>query len=167
MSGGILDMRNLEKTGMGQTPDDIKEKCLKLCQDYLSGVWLTQTIETITIERLTGGMLNQLYYVSLNSGTNGTKGQVEELTDVPTEVAIKLTQKKPFLEESESEEKERLLGELVVSLMVSENGLGPKIYGVFDGGVIQKYYRVCFLTFLCIPYPFTNYYQLHSKSHSN
>ena len=131
-------MRNLEKTGMGQTPDDIKEKCLKLCQDYLSGVWLTQTIDTITVERLTGGMLNQLYYVSINSVTNGVNSH-EKDRDVPTEVAVKLTQKKTFLDESDIEEKERLLGELVVSLMVSENGLGPKIYGVFDGGVIQKY----------------------------
>ena len=143
MTEEMLDMRHLEKTGAGQTPDDIKDKCLKLCQDYLSGVWLTQTIDNITVERLTGGMLNQLFYVSINSVTNDVNSHEEE-RDVPTEVAIKLTQKKPFLEESESEEKGRLLGELVVSLMVSENGLGPKIYGVFDGGVIQKYYRVCF-----------------------
>ena len=142
-----MDLSILEKTGAGKTPDDIKDKCLILCQDYLSGVWLTQTIDNITVERLTGGMLNQLYYVSIDSVTNGNNGQVEEVSDVPTEVAIKLTQKKPLLEESESEEKERLLGELVVNLMVSENGLGPKIYGVFDGGVIQKYYRVCFTHF--------------------
>ena len=121
-------MRNVEKTGTGQTPDDIKEKCLKLCQDYLSGVWLTQTIDNITVERLTGGMLNQLYYVSINSLTNGVNGHVEEDNGIPTEVAIKLTQKKEFLDESDIEEKERLMAELVVNLMVSENGLGPKIY---------------------------------------
>ena len=131
---------HVEKIGLGQTPNDIKDKCLKLCQDYLSGVWLTQTIDNITVERLTGGMLNQLYYCGIN-------GEREVDRDVPKEWAIKFIQKKPFLEESESEEKERLLAELVVSLMVSENGLGPKIYGVFDGGVIQKYYRVCFTHF--------------------
>ena len=137
MGDNFMKNYHVEKIGLGQTPEDIKDKCLTLCQDYLSGVWLTQTIDNITVERLTGGMLNQLYYCGIN-------GELKVDRDVTKEVAIKFTQKKPFLQESESEEKERLLAELVVSLMVSENGLGPKIYGVFDGGVIQKYYRVCF-----------------------
>ena len=136
-----MDMRHLEKEGMGATPDDIQDKCLKLCHDYLGGVWNSQTKDTITVKRLTGGMLNQLYYCSID-GINGT---TDEDRDVPKEVAIKLTQKKPFLEEDESQEKNRLLGELIVTLMVSENGLGPKVYGVFEGGVILKYYHGLFV----------------------
>ena len=28
--------------------------------------------------------------------------------------------------------------------MVSANGLGPKVYGIFDGGMIQHFYHVSF-----------------------
>ena len=133
----MSDARNIEKTGLGQTPDDIGQRCLTLCQDYLSGVWLTQTIDNITVERLTGGMLNLLYYCAINSSSVVEVGEY-----VPREVVIKFIEKNPFLDESDEEEKERLLNQMIVSLMVSENGLGPKVYGIFDGGIIYKYYNV-------------------------
>ena len=134
----LMDMRNIEKKGMGETPEDIKEKLLKLCQDYLGGVWLRQTTDSITVRRLTGGLMNQLYYCAIHD----SEGKEANDSEVPEEVAVKLTQKKTFLEESESEERKRLMIEKIVTLMVSENELGAKVFGIFEGGVITKYYRV-------------------------
>ena len=42
-----------------------QEKCLKLCQDYLSGNWNRQTMDTIEVRRVSGGLTNQLYSKSV------------------------------------------------------------------------------------------------------
>ena len=115
----------------GETPVDIKEKCVKLCQDYLGGVWLEQTIDTIQLRRVSGGFTNQLYYCAV--GQPSTDGKV-----VPEEVAIRLYGPKYF---NNAEKNERLT-DVVIALMVSENKLGPKIYGIFEEGQIQHYYKV-------------------------
>lgn len=150
MSGqsDMMDLSKIEKKGMGETPDDIVDKCLEMCQNYLGGVWMKQTNESITVRRLTGGLMNQLYYCAIN----GTEGKEQMERTVPLEVAIKLTQKKAFLEETESEEKKRLMNEMIVQLMVSERSLGPKVYGIFMGGVITAYYRVIIQKFCHFSY---------------
>ena len=114
----------------GETPPDIKEKCVKLCQDYIGNVWLEQTIDTIQLRRISGGFTNQLYYCSV--------GQSSVDAVVPEEVAIRLYGPKHF---SNGEKNERLT-DVVIALMVSENNLGPKIYGIFEEGQILHYYKV-------------------------
>src|SRR4051812_4132126 len=63
----------------GETPPDIKERCLKMCQDYLSGVWSEQTIDTIEVRRISGGFCNQMYYCGL----------IERSGEVPQEVVVR------------------------------------------------------------------------------
>ena len=115
-----------------ETPEDIKEKCLKLCQDYLFGNWRRQTLDTIEVRRISGGLTNQLYYCSIIEKT------AEE--DVPQEVVIRLYGRKYF-DSCENDGYERL-SDVVIGLMVSETNLGTKIYGVFEEGQIQKFYKV-------------------------
>ncbi|XP_054157305.1 choline/ethanolamine kinase-like [Oppia nitens] len=126
-----IDFEKIELIN-GETPHDIKHRCLKLCQQYLAGNWLQQTVDTIKVKRLTGGLTNQLYYCGIDK-------QSDDLQETPNEVAIRLYGPKDILI-SDSEENERL-SEVVVSLMVSQNKLGPKIYGIFDGGQIQAFYK--------------------------
>jgi hypothetical protein len=118
----------------GETPDDIKEKCLKLCQDYLSGNWCQQTQDTIELKRISGGLTNQLYYCGIID-----KSDDEE---VPQEVAIRLYGRK-FFDSCDNEGNERL-SDVVIGLMVSETNLGPKIYGVFEEGQIHRFYKVSY-----------------------
>ena len=116
----------------GQTPENIKEKCLDLCKNYLAGIWTKQTTDTVSIKRLSGGMTNQLYYCGLNdwSAADG----------VPHEVAIRLYGPKYFNNEDGGNER---LTDLVIAVMISTNKLGPIIYGIFEEGQIQNYIKVC------------------------
>ena len=123
-----MDFTKLELI-RGETPSDIKERCLQLCKDYLSGNWSQQTLDTIDVRRVTGGLMNQLYYCGINEPNNGE--------GVPQEVAIRLYGPNIF----EFCDKHRIR-DTIVSLIFSQKNLGPKIYGVFEGGLIQKFYKV-------------------------
>ena len=117
----------------GKTPEDIKQKCFHLCKDYLGGVWLKVGIDEVEVKRLSGGMTNQLYYCAINK-------QIKSINDEPQEVAIRLYGGKHF-NNYDCDGNERLT-DVIIALLVSENKLGPKIYGLFESGQIQKYYKV-------------------------
>lgn len=134
-SGDIteLDFSKL-KFERGKTPDDIKQQCFKLCQDYLAGAWLRVGLEHIQCTRLSGGLTNQLYYCAINDDRRASDDSASQ------EVAIRLYSPKHFNNYDETAN-ERLT-DTVIALMVSDNGIGPKIYGIFEGGQIQGYYKV-------------------------
>ena len=115
----------------GETPEDIDSRCLTLCQDYIGSVWSQQTVDSIRVKRITGGLTNQLYCCAIKDPVPGV--------DAPQEVAISFYGKKWF---KIFEQNERL-SDIIVAIMVSANGLGPKVYGLFDGGMIQHFYHVC------------------------
>ena len=117
-----------------ETPEDIEQKCIQLCKDYLGGVWLTLTLNEVEVKRVRGGFTNQLYYCAINEDKKNKDA------DVPHEVAIRFYQDKDF-KTVDYETNERL-SDTVIGIMVSENGIGPKLYGIFDNGQIQKYYKV-------------------------
>jgi hypothetical protein len=60
--------------------------------------------------------------------------------DEPQEVAIRLYGEKYFNNLS-CEGNERLT-DVIIGLLVFEYKLGPKIYGLFESGQIQHYYKV-------------------------
>ena len=126
-----LDLNNVELI-KGETPEDINDKCLKLCQDYLAGDWIEQTIDTIQVKRVSGGMTNQLYHCAITTPNLSSK--------TPQEVAIRLYGTK-FWEPTGTEGNERL-PDVIICTMVSQNKLGPHVYGMFEGGQILKYYTV-------------------------
>ena len=117
----------------GETPENVKERCIKLCQDYIGGDWLRQTVDTFEFKRLTGGMTNQLYYSAI--------GKPDSDSETPKEVAIRFYGPKYF-NNLDHDGNERLT-DVIIALMVSENQLGPKIYGIFEDGQIQHFYKVC------------------------
>ena len=123
------------KLQRGPTPPNIEETCLQLCQQYLGGVWVTLTIDEIKVERLSGGLTNQMYYCAIDD--NKQRCDAEE----PQEVAILLYGHK-FFNNSTNESNKRLT-DTIIALQMSEKGLGPKVYGLFERGQILKYYKVC------------------------
>ena len=128
-----LDFNKLDLI-LGDTPEDINNKCLQLCKDYLSGNWTQQTLDTIEVRRVSGGLTNQLYYCGIKNPLNKS--------DVPQEVAIRLYGPKHF-NKGENPGNERLT-DTIISIMISENKLGPKIYGLFESGQIQQFYHVLY-----------------------
>ena len=126
----------------GDTPPDIEQKCLHLCQTYLSGNWREQTVDTIEVRRITGGMINQLYYCCIKDPVMSE--------GCPQSVAIKLYGKNAF--ELIENTRNRVV---IISLIFSKNKLGPKLYGVFEQGQIQQFYKV--FNFYSICYIYKNY----------
>ena len=126
-----LDFSELHKMSKGKTPDDIQEKCLNLCKDYLSGNWTQQTVNTIEVRRITGGICNQLYYCGIKDP--------DQSEAVPQVVVFRFAPSKTS----------GISDNIITSLIFSEKNLGPKIYGVFSDGLIQKYYKVNFQMVLC------------------
>ena len=128
-----LEDLDLDKVDMlrGETPLDIKEQCLKLCQEYLSDIWAKQTVNTIDVQRVSGGVTNQLYYCAIIDKCE---------TTVPQEVAIRLYGSKHF-DPCDQDTNERL-SDVIIGLLVAERGLGPKIYGFHESGEIHKWYKV-------------------------
>ncbi|CAG2121610.1 unnamed protein product, partial [Medioppia subpectinata] len=117
----------------GETPVDIVDTCLELCKQYLSGVWTQQTVDTIEVKRITGGLTNQMYCCRIKSD-----GEESPQTAVPREVAIRLYGRKNLITDGSGGER---LGDIIIGLMVSHNGLGPRVYGMFNGGQILAYYK--------------------------
>ena len=130
----------------GETPEDIDSRCLKLCQDYIGSVWSQQTVDSIQVTRILGGLSNQIYRCAIKDPVPGA--------DAPHEVAIPFFGKKWFKVNVENPR----LSDIIVAIMVSANGLGPKVYGIFDGGMIQQFYHVSLFLkydkFLYIPAQF-------------
>ena len=116
----------------GKTPENIREQCYQLCREYLAGIWLRVSIDQIVVNRISGGLTNQLYYCAIEESSR-TTGAKE-----PQEVAIRLYGDKHF---NNSETNERL-SDIIIAILVSENSLGAKIYGIFDRGQILDYHKV-------------------------
>lgn len=64
------------------------------------------------------------------------------LKEVPREVTIKFYQKKHFRLPDGNHER---LTDTVIGLLCSQTEVGPKVYGIFDDGIIQGYYKVMLL----------------------
>jgi len=117
----------------GTTPENIKQRCYDLCKDYLAGVWLKVEIDQIEVKRLSGGFTNQLYYCAISK-------PIKSNNDEPQEVAIRLYGGKHF-NNLDCGQNERLT-DVIIALLVSQCKLGPKIFGLFEDGQIQQYYKV-------------------------
>jgi len=116
----------------GQTPEDIKQQCHQLCKEYIGGVWNDISSDQFNLNRISGGLTNQLYCCSLNS-------DLIAKNNCPKEVVIRLYGKKHFNNLDQDNERH---SDSIVSLIMSTNKLGPKLYGVFSGGEILQHIQV-------------------------
>ncbi|CAG2164693.1 unnamed protein product [Oppiella nova] len=113
----------------GQTPEDIDNKCLTICAKYLEGVWKTITINGLDINRISGGFTNQLFHCRL-------KDNIQVNGNEPKDVFIRLYG--PKWVKSSEPGSERLL-DAIINVLASEYNLGPKVYGIFDEGILGEY----------------------------
>lgn len=137
---GLFNFDNLkpEEIKRGETPADISKRCLEVVKVYLAGSWLNATSEEdITVTRITGGLTNQIYRVQLKDSVPRTDS---EDGDIATDVAIKFYMAK-LIANFNVEDGERLSDTIVLTIL-SELGLGPKVYGIFKDGFVQEYVDV-------------------------
>lgn len=122
----------------GETPADIEQRCLTLCQDYIGGAWTAVKSTTeITVTRITGGLTNQLYRVKLNNAKfDDESTQPTEETDV----AVKLYQKK-HVSVGDDGLSDRL-NDIIVLTLTSQTKIGPRVLGIFNEGNIQVFHKV-------------------------
>ncbi|EAA12861.4 AGAP007957-PA [Anopheles gambiae str. PEST] len=126
----------------------MRDIAARICRDYLTGAWKTISADELQLKRISGGLSNFLYYVSLpehhyygnnnNNNNNGGKkshpnsrrGSLLE----PKEVLLRI-----YGQTHGEHALETMLTESVVFTLLSERKLGPKLHGIFPGGRIEQY----------------------------
>lgn len=132
----------LEQMYRGEAPDDLEEQCLRLCRNYLGGVWLQATsVEAIQVDRIFGGLTNQLYRVGLKANIEES---VIEKTKIPLEVTIRFYQSKHqvFISKEMENNGDEHLSDSILATIFSNIGISPRIYGMFTEGTILAYIKV-------------------------
>ncbi len=132
---------SLDQMIRGQTPAGIEDRCLELCRAFIGGPWSEAAgVEEISVKRLSGGFTNQLYHVRLISASADAAAVADDDDDFPIEVAIKFYQPK-HMKNYHADDDERL-NDVIILSMVSEMGITPKVYGIFQEGFVQEFIKV-------------------------
>ncbi|CAO1346148.1 unnamed protein product [Diamesa tonsa] len=130
---------------------EMRDIAARICRDYLTGAWKTISAEEIQLKRISGGLSNFLYYVSLPDNKNEmiTAGSLPRTTYSsskrprkdsyhnilePREVLLRI-----YGQTHGESALETMLTESVVFTLLSERRLGPKLHGIFPGGRIEQY----------------------------
>ncbi|XP_074594366.1 choline/ethanolamine kinase-like [Brevipalpus obovatus] len=112
--------------------DEDRQKILSECQDILTGVWTSATLEDIDITMCPGGIANRIYIVKIKS-----LELLKKIKNEPKTVIVRLFGSILFKVNIP-----KLLGspgELLVFTLIGERGLGPKLLGNFEGGRIEEF----------------------------
>lgn len=128
---------------------EMRDIAARICRDYLTGAWKTITAEEIKLKKISGGLSNFLFYVSLpelNETGNSTPIRTSSLTKRPRKDSVQETNFEPkevllriYGQTHGSDALEAMVTESVVFTLLSERKLGPKLHGIFPGGRIEQY----------------------------
>lgn len=103
---------------------EIKKRSHTLCARFLGGAWRKIPVEDFLLQRMRGGMSNMLFLCSLPEGYPPLHGE-------PKKVLMRIY----FNPVSDT----HLVAESVIFTLLSERHLGPKLYGIFNGGRLEEY----------------------------
>nr|CAD7575841.1 unnamed protein product [Timema californicum] len=112
---------------MSNCSNEVREMATRICSNYLSGVWKNISSHDIMIKHIGGGLSNLLYHVSL------PKPQKPKSRE-PSQVILRL-----YGQNHGEQAMESLVTESVVFTLLSEQGLGPKLHGVFPRGRLEEF----------------------------
>lgn len=126
---------------------EMRDIAARICRDYLTGAWKTITADEIKLKKISGGLSNFLFYVSLpddnvstgnspRSNLSAKRPRKDSLQDVyePREVLLRI-----YGQTHGEQALETMVTESVVFTLLSERKLGPKLHGIFPGGRIEQY----------------------------
>ena len=127
----ILEVFNVEATQdklyRGVQPDDIEQKCLDLCSNFIAGPWSNLTLQDVNVERISGGLVNQFYRITIRNSTTR-----------PYDVGIKFYQEK-MVKDKDTESR---TNDVIVLKAISDLGIGPKVYGLSEKFAILDFIPV-------------------------
>uniref|UniRef100_A0A0N5APB3 Choline/ethanolamine kinase n=1 Tax=Syphacia muris TaxID=451379 RepID=A0A0N5APB3_9BILA len=103
---------------------EVKKRSHTLCARFLGGAWRNISVEKFQLQRMRGGMSNMLFMCSLPDGYS-------TMNDEPRKVLMRIY----FNPVSDA----NLVAESVIFTLLSERHLGPKLYGIFNGGRLEEY----------------------------
>nr|CAD7425107.1 unnamed protein product [Timema monikensis] len=119
---------------MSNCSNEVREMATRICSNYLSGIWKNISSRDIMIKHIGGGLSNLLYHVSL------PKPQKPKSRE-PSQVILRL-----YGQNHGEQAMESLVTESVVFTLLSEQGLGPKLHGVFPRGRLEEFIPVSFIS---------------------
>uniref|UniRef100_A0A1I7V392 Choline/ethanolamine kinase n=1 Tax=Caenorhabditis tropicalis TaxID=1561998 RepID=A0A1I7V392_9PELO len=110
-------MRPIEKFFTDNEPDsdEVLEKVIEYGIIFLGGEWKNVDKNEVNVKRILGGQSNHMFHVT--SSTSAT----------------------PFLLRIHRQGPNHVFTDTVNFAIFSERGLGPKLYGFFDGGRLEEY----------------------------
>lgn len=150
----------------------MRDIAARICRDYLHGAWKTIAAEEIQLRRISGGLSNFLYYVSLpdsmastpllaasaaspivankrprkdsdhNNNNNNSSGRLHLDEELHQTREPKEVLLRIYGQAHGEHALEAMLTESVVFALLSERRLGPKLHGIFPGGRIEQYIPV-------------------------
>ncbi|CAP29573.1 Protein CBG10061 [Caenorhabditis briggsae] len=113
------ELINLFST-LSQDPTLVRKKVLEYGSDFLGGEWKTLTENDVDVVQMTGGQSNLLYLV---------KGKFASESTTPSCFLVRL----------HCQQENQVFTDTVVFSIMSERGLGPKLYGFFPGGRLEQF----------------------------
>nr|XP_022911009.1 choline/ethanolamine kinase isoform X2 [Onthophagus taurus] len=118
---------------LGPDSLEMKELAARICRDYLNGPWKQVSAQNIGFNHISGGLSNLLYHISLPE-TPQQRQHPKKKSQDPTSVLIRV-----YGPTHGDRGIEHMITESVIFTLLSERGLGPKLYGLFPGGRIEQY----------------------------
>ena len=120
-------LKELEEQGeLGDKPPpfEIQERVHTLCRKFLGGSWKDIPIQDLNLTRMKGGMSNMLFLCQLPADCPPRKSE-------PDKTLLRVY----FNPETES----HLVAESVIFTLLSERALGPRLFGIFNGGRLEEF----------------------------
>ncbi|CAP21771.1 Protein CBR-CKB-2 [Caenorhabditis briggsae] len=110
-------MTEIEKFFIEHSPDSeaVLQKVIELGRDFLGGEWKDTDKSEVKVTRILGGQSNHMFHVT--SSTSAT----------------------PYLLRIHRQQPSQVFMDTVNFAIFSERGLGPKLYGFFEGGRMEEY----------------------------
>ncbi|KAJ1352850.1 hypothetical protein KIN20_009333 [Parelaphostrongylus tenuis] len=101
---------------------ELRSRILSLCADVLGGNWVDLHPSHVSITNIRGGLTNLVYLIK--------RPKFSPVDNQSTTVLLRI---------QSQTNREKLLDELVIYTSLAENGLGPKLLGIFPGGRFEEF----------------------------
>ncbi|RNA14177.1 choline kinase alpha isoform X2 [Brachionus plicatilis] len=107
--------------------NEVKKFAFAVCREYLSGAWKNIDYDDFMVERISGGLSNYLYKCEVKIE------KFNQVNNEPCKILLRL------YGENHHKHSSILLKDIIVSAIMSDHHLGPKLYGIFPNGRLEEF----------------------------
>lgn len=119
------DNNNNNSEPTSESSTQMRDRAYEICRKYLSGEWNKISSDDMIFKTVSGGLSNLLYYCSLPATHTPVTGE-------PSQVLLRMYGQ--LLDRYDTK-----ITDSVITMLLSERKLGPKLYGIFPGGRLEEY----------------------------